>query len=157
MTVSLAGFERVSVKIRLVVPELPSTTAASFASSKGRVCAGAIRFTRQNSSRRPIRRVLRFREKLGAATIPNTVRVNNESARLLQFFSTQCPHGVRTVAQKEKTPLTRGSPKINRLFFAAEANQTGESCEAEQRQGRRFGDGGIGAKGSLQKRIPTLA
>src|SRR3989442_317539 len=57
MTVSLAGFERMSVKIRLVVPELPSTTAASLASRKGGVCAGAIRLRRQGSSRRAIRRI----------------------------------------------------------------------------------------------------
>src|SRR5437016_9341778 len=123
MTVSLTGFERVSVKIRLVVPELPSTTATSLASRNGRVCAGAVGLRRQSSKKRTRisareltgaalkgllsptlssspesvrgaggegeetagsfgkwldsvavgRRILRFREKLRAATLPNTV------------------------------------------------------------------------------------
>src|SRR6266404_1489902 len=88
MTVSLAGLERVSVEIRLVVPELPSTTAVSLASSRGGVCAGALRRARHTSKNKTTRRILRFRAKPGTATIPNTARIHNGSGRFLQFFST---------------------------------------------------------------------
>src|SRR6266446_9216927 len=107
MTVSLAGFERVSARTRLVVPELPSTTAASFAWRKGGVCAGAIRFTRQSSNKRAIRRLRLFCEKLGAATITNTVRVNNERVRFPQFFSTQYLQGGRTTEFFMEKPRRR--------------------------------------------------
>src|SRR6267378_396144 len=88
MTVSPAGLERVSVKIRLVVPELPSTTAVSLTSSRGGVCAGALRRARHTSKNKTTRRILRFRAKPGTATIPNTVRIHNGSGRFLQFLST---------------------------------------------------------------------
>src|SRR5437016_373873 len=103
MTVSPAGFERVSVKIRLVVPELPSTTAASFASRKGRVCARAIRLRRQSSSSSAAHRTRRVGEKLAAATIPNTVGIHSGSVRFLQFFSTQPTQCRQSIVTPEHT------------------------------------------------------
>src|SRR5882724_3105526 len=123
MTVSLAGFESVSAKTRFVVPELPSTTTASLASRKGRVCAGALRLTRQSSRKRAIRRLQLFREKLEAATIPNTARVNSESVSFLQFFSTQYAPSLahnKTLYRRPptliNTPLQRGDRALFALF-----------------------------------------
>src|SRR6266576_5474519 len=121
MTVSLAGLERVSVKIRLVVPELPSTTAVSLASSRGGVCAGALRRARHTSKNKTTRRILRFRAKPGTATIPNTVRIHNGSGRFLQFFSTPSripvSDGSRRTCLEKKNPLTQVLQRLVAYFF----------------------------------------
>src|SRR5258706_40700 len=115
MTVSLAGFESVSAKTRFVVPELPSTTTASLASRKGRVCAGALRLTRQSSRKRAIRRLQLFREKLEAPIIH--VRVRGGEVWILSRRTKIELRACLTLPRKEKTPLTRGFFQKSAAYF----------------------------------------